>query len=130
MKPGWLQLGLWLRRREEPEQLVKVTRITRWWIELQSSTSDLLCRTKTQYLRDFYEAPAHFPCDDCARENPKTLCGSCLRRKTALSIGGKCELPHPCEHPFKAYPRTKLPLELEPLVGKYPTGCLPLQPDC
>lgn len=118
---GWLKVGLWIIRREDPHDLVKVanhlvrvTKIVRGFIETEGLEPWSNGRTKIEYLHQFYQAPSFFECDDCQRKpGSPTLCADCLHRRTAFSISGniKCELPRFCSRAFRNYSEVYLPME-------------------
>lgn len=116
---GWLKVGLWLIRREDPHdlgvpQLFRVTKIEEEFIQLEGVEPGSASRVKIKYLHDFYQASRFFECDDCQREpGSPTLCTDCLHRRTQFLISGdaRCELPRFCTRAYSEYPEVYLPME-------------------
>lgn len=120
LNPGWLQVGLWLRSKSEPENWFRVNKVVPDLIELQgpypSNTPHL---AKVEYLHSYYLSPTYFECDDCRRKpGSPTLCSDCLKRRTEFSKGGNhyCEFPRFCAIPFLKYGECGLPMECPPYV--------------
>jgi hypothetical protein len=113
-KPGWLKIGLWLIRREYPNDLFRVSKIVREFIELEGLQPGSSGRVKISYLHQSYLTPRFFECDDCRRKpGSPTLCENCIQRRYAFSMGGgtKCELPRFCSKTYLKYPEGYLPME-------------------
>jgi len=118
---GWLKVGLWLIHRDDPRdplkgtnELFRITKIVREFVELEGLNPGSTGRTKIEYLHQFYQAPSFFECDDCQRKpGSPTLCADCLHRRTQFSISGdvKCELPRFCSRAYLKYPEGYLPME-------------------
>lgn len=113
--PGWLQVGLWLRGKSDPEGWFRVNKVFPYFVELNGPhpcTEPLLA--KVEFIHSYYLSPRYFECDDCRRKpGIPTLCYDCLQRRQEFYASGEhhCELPRFCSTPFLEYNECWLPMD-------------------